>query len=351
MPGRVRTIARRGLRAAAAVLGWAALGWAALGWAALGWLTALAGVPAATAGETVRVAVLADGTVSWEVDTIRHHGLAAERGVDLEVVELANPTATKIALQSGRVDVAVADWLWVSRQRRDGADLTFAPYSRAVGALMAGADSGIDGVDDLAGHRIGIVGGPLDKNWLLLRAYAMRQDLADPEATTEAVYGAPPLMSEQLRAGRVDAVLTYWHYAARLEAGGARRVIDVAEIIRGLGLSGDVPMLGYVFSAGWAERHPQAVEGFLAASRRAKEILRTRDAAWTRLRPLIKPDTDAELRQLRAGFRVGIPRAWGAAERESARKLFAILRELGGRELVGASDRLAPGTFWDGFRY
>ncbi|MBK1668538.1 hypothetical protein CKO28_10890 [Rhodovibrio sodomensis] len=309
------------------------------------------GAGAAAAQETVRVAVLADGTVSWEVDTIQHHGLAAAHGVELEVVELANPTATKIALQSGRVDVAVADWLWVSRRRQEGSELTFAPYSRAIGALMAGPDSGIDGLADLAGRKVGIVGGPLDKNWLLLRALAMRRDLRDPGQTTETIYGAPPLMSQQMRRGRIDAVLTYWHYAARLEADGYRRVIDVGEIIEGLGLSGDVPMLGYVFDAGWAERNRAAVDGFLAASREAKRILRTRDDAWTRLRPLIQPDSDAQLRALRSGFRAGIPRTWGPAERESARKLFDILRELGGRELVGASQRLAPGTFWDGLEY
>lgn len=323
------------------------LRWAALALAAL---AALAAAPAGAA-EKVRVAVLADGTVAWEVATMRHHDLAAKHGVELEVVELANPTATKIALQSGRVDVAVADWLWVSRQRREGADLTFAPYSRAVGALMAAPGAGISGVGDLAGKRVGIVGGPLDKNWLLLRAYAMRQDVPDPGETTETVYGAPPLMSQQLKAGRIDAVLTYWHYAARLEAAGFPRVLDVSQIIEGLGLSGDVPMLGYVFSAEWAARNAEAIDGFLAASRAAKEILRTRDAAWTRLRSTIQPESEAELAALRAGFRAGIPRAWAKAERAAARELFEILRDLGGRELVGPADSLAPGTFWDGFAY
>lgn len=313
-------------------------------------LSAFAAPPAGGA-ETVRVAVLADGTVAWEVETMRRHDLAAERGIELEVVALANPTATKIALQSGRVDVAVADWLWVSRQRREGADLTFAPYSRAVGALMAPADGRISGVADLAGARVGIVGGPLDKNWLLLRAYAMRQDVRDPGETTETVYGAPPLMSQQLKAGRLDAVLTYWHYAARLEAAGYRRVLDVGQIVEGLGLPGDVPMLGYVFSADWAARNAEAIDGFLAASRAAKEILRTRDAAWTRLRSTIQPESAAELKALRAGFRAGIPRAWGKAERAAAGELFEILRELGGRELVGRADSLAPGTFWHGFAY
>jgi len=309
-----------------------------------------ASAPASDAAE-IRVAVLADGTVSWEIDTMRHYGLAGKHGVALDVVEMANPTATKIALQTGDVDVIVADWLWVSRQRQQGKDLTFAPYSRAVGALIGGEDAEITSIGDLAGQRIGIVGGPLDKNWLLLRAYAMRRGHADPAKRTQTVFGAPPLMSEQLRAGRVDAVLTYWHYAARLQANGYSRVIDVASIIDGLGLSSDVPMLGYVFQGDWARANPAAIDGFLAASREAKQLLAARQDAWERLRPRIKPRNEAELIQLRDGFRAGIPEAWGASERKSARKLWRILRELGGRELVGEGGQLATGTFWDGFSY
>ena len=46
------------------------------------------------------------------------------------------------------VDVIVMDWIWVSRQRGEGADFTFTPYSTALGALVAAKTSGIG---DLSG--------------------------------------------------------------------------------------------------------------------------------------------------------------------------------------------------------
>lgn len=62
--------------------------------------------------------VLKFGTVSWELDTIKHHGLDAAEGIDLQVVELASNQATQVALQGGAVDMIVSDWLWVSGSAR-----------------------------------------------------------------------------------------------------------------------------------------------------------------------------------------------------------------------------------------
>jgi NitT/TauT family transport system substrate-binding protein len=100
---------------------------------------------AASAGElgTLRVGVLAFGTVNWELDVIRHHGLDAEQGFTLDVQEFGGGDATNVALLGGAVDTIVDDWLWVSRQRAEGLPLTFVPFSRSVGAVMVEADGGI----------------------------------------------------------------------------------------------------------------------------------------------------------------------------------------------------------------
>jgi NitT/TauT family transport system substrate-binding protein len=48
---------------------------------------------------------------------IRRHGLASSAGLDLKISEYASPDAGKLALNSGSVDLAVVDWLWVARAR------------------------------------------------------------------------------------------------------------------------------------------------------------------------------------------------------------------------------------------
>ena len=318
----------------------------------LGWLTA-AGLPAQAQDlGTVRVGVLKYGTVNWELDVIGHHGLDEAEGFDLVVQEFANDQATNIGLQGRAVDAIVDDWLWVSRQRADGQDLVYAvPYSSSVGALMVPADSGIEELADLGGKRLGIAGGPLDKSWLLLQGLAAERDGLDLAAEVEEVYGAPPLLQEKALSGELDAVLNYWHYAARLEPKGFRRLVGVEEAAEELGASGDVPQLGYVMWEDWAGENPELVRAFARASRAAKEILLESDEEWERLRPLIRAEDDATLAALRERYREGIPRTWNEEDRAEIAGLYDVLAELGGERLVGKAERLADGTFWAGVTY
>jgi NitT/TauT family transport system substrate-binding protein len=299
----------------------------------------------------VRVGVLKFGTVSWELDTIKSHKLDEAEGIDLQIVDLASNQATQVALQGGAVDMIVTDWLWVSRQRAEGADFTFAPYSTSAGSVMVPAGSDIRTLADLKGRKLGVAGGPLDKSWLMLRALMIRQHGFDPDKDTAKIFAAPPLLNEQVRNGGIDAVLNYWHFAARLKASGLREVATVEQIARELGIATDVPIIGYVFSEAWAGKNGQAVQGFLRASRSAKTIMSKSDAEWQRLAPLTKAEDDATLAALRDGYRDGIPTAWGQAERDDAAKVYDILAKLGGRELVGDSPHLANGTFWAGSSY
>jgi len=307
----------------------------------------------AFAGEipTLKVGVLQSGTVEWELDVIRHHGLDKANGIELEVVGFAGNQATKIALQAGEVDMIVTDWLWVTRQRAEDVDWTFIPYSRAVGALVVPANSPVRSLSDLKGKKVGIAGGPLDKSWLLLRALALKEHGFDLTKETEQVFGAPPLLNRQIEEGNIDAVINFWHFIARLEAKGYRRVVGVGDALNHLGVTSDVPMLGYVFSEKWANANEDTVLGFAAASHAAKEILRSSNDEWERLRPKTKAGNDQTLAALRDGFRAGIPAHWGEVERADSRKVFGILAELGGRKLIGESDNLQPGTFWRAVMY
>ena len=171
----------------------------------------------------IRIGVLRFGTVSWEIDVIRQHALGAEAQVAIVSVELATPQACQVALQAGHVDMIVVDWLWVARQRAAGDDWSFVPFSNAVGALIAPAGSTVRDVADLAGRALGVAGSPLDKSWLILRAYATQRYGIGLYAGANISFGAPPLLAEQMKAGRLDALLTYWPFAAKAEAAGARR--------------------------------------------------------------------------------------------------------------------------------
>ncbi|MEO8599438.1 MAG: ABC transporter substrate-binding protein [bacterium] len=297
----------------------------------------------------LRVGVLEFGTVNWELEVIQRLGLAKKRGIDLQIVPLASSDASVVALQGGAVDIIVSDWIWVTRQRAESNLYSFAPYSNAVGSVMVKADSGITKLADLKGKKLGIAGGPSDKTWLLLRAYAQRKLGIDLTKFTEPTYAAPPLLNALAERGQVDAALNFWNYAARLEVEGMHPLIELPEILRGLGIEKPIPLIGWVFREDWAAANTATVKNFLAASYEAKAVLAKSDAQWDLLRPKMRAENDAVFNALRAKFRAGIPACSDPDSMAAVAATFKILAETGGEKLVGKSKSLSNGTFWPGF--
>lgn len=300
---------------------------------------------------TLRVGVLAFGTVNWELDVIKHNELDQRNGFELDVQGYGSGQAADIALQGGAVDAIVDDWLWVSRQRAAGQMLTWVPYSATVGALMVPADAGVETLADLKGRTVGIAGGPVDKSWLLIQGLARERHGMDLADAVEPAFGAPPLLNQKMLDGELDAVLNYWHFAARLEARGYERLIDIEEVANALGVESNVPQLGYVFEESFANENADLVSAFVEASREAKAILLDSEAEWERIRPMTKAEDDATFETLKRRWREGVVASWGEKERADAAKLYGILAELGGEKLVGEADELQPGTFWPEVTY
>jgi len=295
----------------------------------------------------LRLAVLAFGTVNWELNTVKKQNLLADAGFELEILPVANSQAGKIALQSGAVDMIVSDWIWVSRMRSTGSDFSFYPYSTTAGALIVAENSAIKSLADLAGKKLGIAGGELDKNWLLLQALANQQKQINLNTSVEKTYGAPPLLNQQLIHGRVDAVINYWHFAARLEAKGYKQLINGKEILQQLGIKEQVPTLGYVFNRQWAEQNKQTLKQFLHATQQAKNLVCQSDEAWQVIVPLTKAKDTVTQNTLRERYCSGRIKQWGNNEQLAAAKIYSLLRKFSQNKLTGNAETIQAGTFWN----
>ena len=300
---------------------------------------------AAMAADRIRLVAQRTGSLAWELDVIKAHGLDKKADLDIETLELASTEAGKVALRGGSADIIVSDWTWVARERALGDSLLYYPYLSTLGAVMAPAGSPIRDAADLKVKKLAVAGGPIDKSWLLLRALALQSGI-DLRTAATVVYGAPPLLSQKALQGETDATLTFWNFCADLEAAGLKRAISMDDVLHRLGATGPVAMLGYVFDGAWAARNRAALDRFLDASRQAKEILASTPAEWQRLAPRIGVADPAALALYRTGYSEGIPRRPVAEEETDARGLYHILADIGGTELVGPARELEPGSFY-----
>jgi NitT/TauT family transport system substrate-binding protein len=253
------------------------------------------------------VSVLQFGTAHWELDHILHRGLDRENGYRLDLKPVANLPASRLAVTSGSVNGAVADLLWAQSRFQAGTPYLYVPFSSQIGDIVVDESSLIRSVEDLQGKRIGVAGGPDSKGWILLQKVAERQGI-NLDESAEIQFAAPPLLSQALKRGQVDVIVTYWHFAARLRGeGGWRSAFSMADLLTELDLDRNLPVLGYVFSERWAQEHGPLIDGFAASLQQAKAELSNSESPWQRLRPLMGNPEDGIFTALREGFVAGTP--------------------------------------------
>jgi NitT/TauT family transport system substrate-binding protein len=303
---------------------------------------------AAQAGPEVRVGTLKFGTVNWELGVISD-GVDQKHGFTLKPVVLADKDATSVALLSGDVDAIVTDWIWVAKQRSLGRDFTFVPFSRSVGALMVDPAKGYKTIGDLKGKTLGVAGGATDKSWVLLQAYARKTASLEIGKAVDVEFAAPPMLNELMLRGKLDGVLNFWNFNARLKEKGMVPLLTIGEILPALGLKTAPPLLGWVFSEKWAKDHPELAKGLIDASYEAKQAMKTDDALWQKLRPKMDADSDSLFEILKAGYREGIPDGYSEADVTAAAAAFDLMRGID-PESVGGLDALPAGTFFPAYR-
>lgn len=277
------------------------------------------------------ISVLQFGTAHWELDHLQRAGLDRAEGFALEVRLVANLPASRLAVSSGDVEGAVADLLWAQARYEAGAPFLYLPFSSQIGDILVPPASSVDQLSDLAGQRIGVAGGPDSKGWILLREVAQRQGI-DLERDARVQYAAPPLLSQALIRDQVDVLITYWHFAARLRADGdARTAFAMADLLAALDFPPDLPVLGYVFRADWANANPDLLARFHRALTAAKAELADNPEYWQALRPLMQAEDDATFEQLRQGFVEGTPRPLTPERIDDLQRLLALTGTDSGR--------------------
>jgi NitT/TauT family transport system substrate-binding protein len=215
-----------------------------------------------------------------------------------------------------------------------------------VGGVVVPKDSEAKTLADLAGGKVGIAGGPLDKSWLILRAYAQQEYGIDLKGETEQVFGAPPLIFKNALGGDVNGAINFWHFLAKMKASGMKELISVETAGQALGLDTNTPLLGYYMKESFLAEHPELAQAFFDASRAAKDKLAREDAAWEAIRPRMNAKTDAQFDQLKADWIKGIP-ARGPVDSTAAGKMLSLMADLGGAELVGEATEVPAGLFAD----
>ncbi|WP_415887565.1 ABC transporter substrate-binding protein [Neptuniibacter sp. QD29_5] len=294
----------------------------------------------------VRVALLQFGTVNWEIDVIRHHQLDKKHNFSLNVIPVGSKNASAVALQSKAVDIIFSDWVWVNRQRFSKRMYSFSPASSAAGGLYAQPDSSITYLHELEGLRVGVAGGSVDKSWLLLQAFARKEHKLKLQDYVQPVYVAPPLLNKLMDQGRLPLSLNFWHYSARLKAKGFKPVLKVKDIVKGLGIQTQVPLVGWVFEDKWKTQNGELLDNFLKASLEARQILLNSDEEWQRIRPLTHAENDEVFNALKNGYRGGVLQRFTERELDSLDRLYAIMAAEGGDALTGGADLLDRDLFY-----
>lgn len=296
---------------------------------------------------TIRVGVLQYGTLNWEMELIQRNDFATADNLHIEPVPLSSTQALLVALQGGKVDVILNDWLWVAKQAGAGRHFYYAPYSSAAGILVTQPHLALESADDWRGKRLGIAGGKANKNFVLYATYFQQHFGLDITEDLKLTFAAPPLLNALMTQGKLDAVINFWHYAAQLSAQGMTTAVTMEEVMRASGQTQTLPTVGWVFSKAFAQQQPERINAFLATSERAAKELMLNDKTWTSLDSFTAAYPVEVHPFLVDAYRAGRVTALTPEMLLGLERLYLYLREHPlGASLTGEAPRLSPELFW-----
>lgn len=302
----------------------------------------------AAAQKTLNVGLQAGGTLSWVTFAIQKYGIDRDLGFWLNTTTYASKDATRVALRAGDAQVVVDDFLEVTLLRQKGFPVSaIYPFSLITGGVIVPAGSDIRTVADLKGQTLGATS-LTDKTLLILRAYTRRQGF-DVQSAAKVASVSSPLMEQFMNRGEIQAGIPFWHHGARMVSTGKfRTLISSADLLRGLGLPQNVPLLYLVART---DADPATLRLFLKAVSQANERMKTDPAFWNAMLDAnlyALPDR-SQLPALRTQWAAGLPKRWTAADLNATLLLTRRMIEVAGPDVVGLT-RLDTRAFNTSYR-
>lgn len=297
--------------------------------------SALALGGSASAQKSISVGLQAGGTLSWVTYAIARYGIDRQLGFTLNATTYASKDATRVALRSGAAQVVVDDFIEVTLLRQKGFPVSAVyPFSLLAGGIVVPADSPVRSVADLRGKTLGATS-LTDKTLLILRAYTRATAGFDVQDASKVVSVSSPLMEQFMNRGEIQAGIPFWHHTARMVSGGKfRQLVSSADLLKGLGLPQNVPLL-YIVAR--TDTDPATLGLFLKAVRLAEDRMKTDDAYWPAMLAenlYVLPDR-SQLPALRTQWAAGLPKRWTTADLNATLLLTRKMIAVAGPEVVG----------------
>jgi len=294
-----------------------------------------------------------NGSPRYLLYTIKRYGYDHDNGfhLDLQLVsdELEGGKETVEAkLQEGDADLIDIDYISTARERAAGAPIVaFHPYGRTVGGLVTPTSSSIDGLEDVPGHRIGVVR-RLDKNWILVRAACRKYHGFDPDETATPVEaGSKVELTRMLADGEVDAILQFWPIIPEIiETGDYSEVLPMADLVQRLsGTDRKLPISTFLTSESYIEENPEVIRSFKGAYRDAVERLSEDDDLWLEIGEALMYENDpAIVEAVRDRWRAMVVADWDGETVAGMEQLFEHLTGVAGTDALGVTE-LPEGLF------
>ena len=276
------------------------------------------------------------GSTRWVMQAIDSLGLDHKHGFDLDLILHnqqgdARKTSPETALLAGEIDLIDTDWLSVCRARSAGVRLTAGfPYGRIMGGLIAHESARISSLAELKNRRIGLLR-ETDKNWQVLRAWVKKNHGFDPAEHCETpIIPSKQLLEGQLKEGRIDAAIIFWHRIPELlTTPGLHQVCDLVDLVEAL--TGKSPCTTFfVFREDFINSHPQTVEGFRRAYCEAIHVLCSDQTTWASIVGMPpSTGTPALLKNLYSRWQRRMVTRWSATDRDDLIRLNELISGIG----------------------